>query len=241
VSSRDGRGEVSIHGLSVGRFTIPVKTTPGDRVTERTVPAGAGGAAEDRPPARTFGRRNTRHRGLTPRTRAGRLLRLHSLGRRRSRRYGRGLLASQQRAAASEVGLPMPTAEAAEAAGLGEAFGQDVHRPATGELDARQRVRFPLVARCLVVPTSPEGDLAILVVDQAPVGDRAAGQAPRQVLQDLLGLPRRPRGSLESSARLPVRHHVEHPPLPLANPPQIVWLRASPQCPTLLPQAFPSR
>jgi hypothetical protein len=40
------------------------------------------------------------------------------------------------------------------------------------------------------VATHPESDVAVLVVDQASVGDRAAGQVAGQVFQDVFGVDR---------------------------------------------------
>jgi len=74
----------------------------------------------------------------------------------------------------------MPAAEPAEAAGLNEAFGQNVQRPATGELDSRQPRRFRWVSGPLVFAACPEGDRAISVVDQPSVGESGlrSGTAP---------------------------------------------------------------
>jgi len=82
----------------------------------------------------------------------------------------------------------MPTTETAKATGFDEALGQNVHRPATRELGTAQRTGLSLVARFLVVAACPEANLAVLVVDQASVGDRASGHVPGQVLQDVLGV-----------------------------------------------------
>ena len=71
---------------------------------------------------------------------------------------------------------------------LRKTFGQDVHRPATHELDARQLERARLVAGIFVFAAGPESDFSVFVRNQSLVRNRAAGHVPRQVLQHMRGI-----------------------------------------------------
>ena len=113
-------------------------TVPGERVAEGIVPVGTIGAVQDPVPTRTLDVGDALQRGLTLGTDAGRLGFLRG----RLRGFGRRWFGPQQRAAATEVSLPMPTAKPAETAGLDEPLRENVQRPATGKLDAWKRVRF---------------------------------------------------------------------------------------------------
>ena len=198
-------------GNSVGGYAVPTQKTPLQRVPEGIVPGRTLGAVEDAVPARTLDAGNTHHSCLTLRADGAR----RALDRRGLPRDGRRLgsrrLRGQELAAATQVVRPLPTTKAAVATGLDEAFGQDVQGPAPGELVARQRKGDRLVPASLVGTAGPEGDLTRLMGDQAAVGDRAAGQIPRQVLQDVFGrrlgrgwwldVPRRPRPTAAATRR----------------------------------------
>jgi len=95
---------------------------------------------ENLPPTQALVLGNPPHRSLAAGAarRGRRRFRGFLLGR-SLRRRGRGLVAAQERAAASAVGFPLPTAEAAEATRLDEALGQNVQRPATRELPSGWR------------------------------------------------------------------------------------------------------
>ena len=103
----------------------------------------------------------------------------------------------------------MPTAKPAETTRFDEALGQNVQGPATRELGTPQRTGLSLVARFLVVAASPEGNLAVLVVDQASVGDRASGQVPGQVFQDVLGVGVLRRGRFDEDHPVAVAQRLQ--------------------------------
>ena len=86
-----------------------------------------------------------------------------------------------------------------------------MQRPTLREFVAPQRARLALVASLLVSPASPEGDLAILVCQQPPVGNRAAAQVAGQVLQDLRGLGVRARRRLDEHHPIALGQRLQPP------------------------------
>ena len=77
----------------------------------------------------------------------------------------------------------MGTAQAAVAAGPGVAFRKDMQTPAANEFVHRKCDRFGFVAAAVgVARAGGEGDSLAVVVRDAVVGDRAAGQVTSQIL-----------------------------------------------------------
>ncbi len=112
-----------------------------------------------------------------------------------------------------------------------------MHRPAAYEFGALQRKRLWPIAACLVFAARPEGDHAIVVRDQPPVRDGAAGHVRRQVFQHVrrlapaVGRPFHenvPIGSTEFvEPHFPLRRILQR--LPLALQPQLATAYQSPE------------
>lgn len=170
------RGDAAVtgHGLSVRRLAVLAEISPGDGMAQRAVLPWAGGTVDDRSPTDTRILEDTRHRSLTPRAEGRGRFRVRELvGRRFWRaRWGKTRRAVEQYAAAAEIRLARPTAEAAKAARFDEPLGQNVQRPAAGGLDAGQRFVF----RQRFLLSRPAGERQRLV---KPLGaDRLSLSAP---------------------------------------------------------------
>ncbi len=108
---------------------------------------------------------------------------------RRGRRCRLGGTRGQQFAAGGDVSLRVIVAQAAQATRLRVAFWEDVQTPAADEFDSRKFHGCGVVAAaCRLACARGKRHRAVVVTDEAAVGNRAARHVPRQIFQHVCGV-----------------------------------------------------
>ena len=92
---------------------------------------------------------------------------------------------TQQLAALSELGLAIAVAEKTVVTDALKTVRQDMEQKAANEFAGLQSQRFLLVVVTVIFPT--KGDLAVVDVQQAVIGNGNAVRVQTQVVQDLFG------------------------------------------------------